>query len=360
MSIIFAGDFLPQRLLHPPPCFEGASIVANLECAISEKQAEASKAYTLVLGKEALDVAAHSGFAALSLANNHVCDAGTVAFNEMVRALTGRSDTQFYGTQEQPFATLADGPLRCAVIGCLGRSRSRRGCMFRAEHVESLLGDLIKDFDRVFVTPHWGKEGECASHPSPQQRALARRWIKAGAHAILGHHSHSFHGRERMNGHPVYYSLGNLVFDHEEGKRFPLTHFGLAVTWTVGERPSSDRFKETIVFQKDGVLQPLDTKGEELLSTYLDAISNDFTHNGWGYLKWARAVGPVYIPKARAAWAKRVAGPQCFRARVLRLVWSLLPKTILLAWGNRFPLQEILARTKRLESIVRSKYLDPH
>lgn len=350
MPLVFGGDYLPLHVFDRSFGAPEARIVANLECAIADTGNVTSKAYSLVLRKDALARVARSGFAALSIANNHVCDAGTAAFHDMVRALNDCCDTQFYGTRQTPFASLVEGETRCAVIGCLEPSRSRRGDIFPLEQVESLVREIAGEFDRVFVTPHWGAEGECASHPSPGQRALARRWIEAGAHAILGHHAHCFHGRERIDGRWVYYSLGNLLFDSDEGRRFPLTRFGLVVGWTAGGRVQEDHWSERVLRQTVAGLQELDDNNRSLLRAYLDAISQDLVEKPWGPVRWARAVGPIYIPKANAAWVRRVAGVRPWRSRLLRLIWSMLPKTFLLRLGYWFPDRVVEQRRRRLEA----------
>ncbi|HLA84208.1 MAG TPA: CapA family protein [Thermoguttaceae bacterium] len=349
MSIVFAGDYLPRRRLERSAFPENSRIVANLECAIADNATEALKSHPLVLGTEADRCVAQGEFAALSLANNHVSDAGSAAFDEMVRRLHRASNAQFYGTRANPFAVLDEAGRRVAVIGCMEPSRSRVGRLFRQEDVLSLIRDLTGRYDRIFVTPHWGKEGEFAAHPSPKQRSLARRWIEAGVHGVFGHHAHTFHGRERFDGAPVYYSLGNLAFDHEESRRYRLTEFGLLVTWTPGPRPEDDGWRETFVSQRESIPRELDDPTRRLLAEYLDAISNDLTERPWTCLRWARAVGGIYITKSRASWRKRFGGPHPWRSRWLRAIWAMLPSTVLLDFGGRFPDKTILARRAELE-----------
>jgi poly-gamma-glutamate synthesis protein (capsule biosynthesis protein) len=47
----------------------------------------------------------------------------------------------------------------------------------------------------------------------PSQRKHAARWVKAGADLVLGGHSHVAGAIEDIDGVPVLYSLGNLIFD---------------------------------------------------------------------------------------------------------------------------------------------------
>lgn len=65
--------------------------------------------------------------------------------------------------------------------------------------------------DVVVVLPHWGVEYKAA--PTAKQRAHAKALVEAGTTLILGSHSHWAGAMEYVDGSPVLYSLGNLVFD---------------------------------------------------------------------------------------------------------------------------------------------------
>jgi poly-gamma-glutamate synthesis protein (capsule biosynthesis protein) len=68
-----------------------------------------------------------------------------------------------------------------------------------------------RDADVVIVFPHWGTEYVRA--PSGGQRALATAWVKAGADLVLGAHSHVAGAIDDVEGVPVLFSMGNLIFD---------------------------------------------------------------------------------------------------------------------------------------------------
>lgn len=63
----------------------------------------------------------------------------------------------------------------------------------------------------IIVIPHWGIEYQ-TRHNQTQER-LAREWIKAGADLVVGGHPHVVQDSQIIDGVPVFYSLGNLVFD---------------------------------------------------------------------------------------------------------------------------------------------------
>ena len=85
---------------------------------------------------------------------------------------------------------------------------------------EEEIEEEIKDFKQenpesyVVVILHWGIEYQ--SSPTLNQRKGAHRLVRAGADAIIGHHPHVIQKEEYFNGKPIFYSLGNFVFDQRK------------------------------------------------------------------------------------------------------------------------------------------------
>ena len=85
----------------------------------------------------------------------------------------------------------------------------------------------------VIVFPHWGRE--YAATPFAGQRKLARAAIDAGADLVIGNHAHWAGAVEVYKGKPIWYSLGNFVFDQTwsiptmEGITLELTFRGTAL-----------------------------------------------------------------------------------------------------------------------------------
>jgi capsule synthesis protein PGA_cap len=63
----------------------------------------------------------------------------------------------------------------------------------------------------VIVFPHWGTEYKYS--PFQNQQRLARQIIDAGADMIIGNHAHYAAAVEIYKGKPIWYALGNFVFD---------------------------------------------------------------------------------------------------------------------------------------------------
>ncbi len=63
----------------------------------------------------------------------------------------------------------------------------------------------------VLIFPHWGSEYE-QTH-NQLQTNFAHTWIDAGADIVIGSHPHVVQDAEMYNNKPIFYSLGNLIFD---------------------------------------------------------------------------------------------------------------------------------------------------
>jgi poly-gamma-glutamate capsule biosynthesis protein CapA/YwtB (metallophosphatase superfamily) len=84
--------------------------------------------------------------------------------------------------------------------------------------------------DVVIVFPHWGTEYDPT--PFAGEQALARASIDAGADMVIGNHAHWAAAMEVYEGKPIWYALGNFVFDQTwseltmEGVTLELTFHG--------------------------------------------------------------------------------------------------------------------------------------
>ena len=72
--------------------------------------------------------------------------------------------------------------------------------------------------DMIIVYFHYGNE--YSRSPNDDQVAMSHEVIDAGADVVLGSHPHVTQGIEVYNGKPIFYSLGNFIFDQSN----PATH----------------------------------------------------------------------------------------------------------------------------------------
>ena len=97
--------------------------------------------------------------------------------------------------------------------------------------------DARKKVDFLFVLPHDGIE--YVDIPMPEVIARYRDFIDYGADAVIGGHPHCPQGWEVYKGKPIFYSLGNFLFNSMEGYDFrakrPHWYEGLCVSMTIDD-----------------------------------------------------------------------------------------------------------------------------
>lgn len=90
-----------------------------------------------------------------------------------------------------------------------------------------LVADARRQADLVVVSVH-AHETDGLRHEVPAfLREFAHAMIDAGADVVVGHGPHVLRGIELYRGRPVFYSLGNFIFQNETTQRLPADTFAL-------------------------------------------------------------------------------------------------------------------------------------
>jgi len=210
----------------------------------------------------------NAGIDVVTIANNHIGNAGPDGVSETIRQLDGLAIAHVgAGRDEATARTPAWFDIAGQRIALFGYDAIRPAYNATAKRAGS--AGLVSDeyradvasagdagADVVVVLPHWGVE--YTSVPTSNQRAHARALAAAGATLILGSHSHWAGALELVDGRPVLYSLGNLIFDLTRSEE---TVEGLIVEITfVGARPAQIRLHPTVMVDlvQPNLLEPAD------------------------------------------------------------------------------------------------------
>lgn len=210
----------------------------NLECALSDTPVKPSRKVVLTAPVAALQNLKTAGFDLLSVANNHALDAGENGVRRLktelphlgIEAVGAKWESD--AGEWQAWRKTINGQriawLAATNWGPFQSGKARVRPLQSSKLVEQVRS-LAAAGDAVFVSLHWGYEYQ--AQPTPSQRQLARELIEAGAVCIVGHHSHVAGPVEIYWGRPIFYSLGNFVFD-----RTPRPQSGLAAIVTLSEK----------------------------------------------------------------------------------------------------------------------------
>lgn len=112
-----------------------------------------------------------------------------------------------------------------------------------------LVNNSKKKVDILIVMVHWGTE--YTPDPTNTQKQIANDLVGSGADVVVGSHPHVVQSIDSINGKPIFYSLGNFVFDQpwsEETKK------GLAIRLTYSGKNLS-KIEKLPVYMKN-IAQP--------------------------------------------------------------------------------------------------------
>lgn len=144
-----------------------------------------------------------AGFDAMNLANNHINNYGLAGFKQTVRALQTNNINYFF---DDKIWYKKIGQTKLAFMGFDDTVTE-----VNSEKLTAKIEKAKEQVDIVVVNFHWGEEYK--TKPKSRQKELAKLAIDAGADLIIGHHPHVIQPLEYYKTKPVFYSLGNFVFD---------------------------------------------------------------------------------------------------------------------------------------------------
>lgn len=281
----FVGDVMVDRD-RPDTAFDlvrdalgvPQALFGNAECVYTDRPTLAPGAAVVAIAPARNATAlGTAGFDVVSLANNHIVDAGHEGMRETDAALRAQGIATVgvgddLAAARTPAVLDVDG-VRVAYLAYasfypvgyearpgwpgLAPMRSRN---FYVEKVSNLwapgmaaqchavpvpedLDALEADLraaraaaDVVVASFHWG-DYQRPFHLTEHERVIARFAVDHGADIVVGHHHHMLRGVQWYRGKPVFYGLGHFVFD------FPMPGAGpAALVESVAVDPDHDDY----------------------------------------------------------------------------------------------------------------------
>ncbi len=206
----------------------------NLECVLTASTGQRRWKPLLFAPPPAARCLHDAGISVVSVANNHTFDAGENGAETTLEALRSVGIAGIGTTKSKagwPIWEKTCGSRRVAWLAASVYGPWQEGQTRMRSPVGSGLTDQVRFLTHrgivVFVSLHWGNEYSWV--PTAGQKQLAHRLLDAGAAAVVGHHPHVVQPVEVYRGRPIFYSLGNFVFD----RRADQTQDGLAALISV-------------------------------------------------------------------------------------------------------------------------------
>ena len=244
LNVVFTGDILLDRGVRRvidkhgvdhlftegvDSVFRSAQVVVgNLECPATKIQSPVQKLYIFRGEPEWLEALKRHGITHLNLANNHSIDQGREGLMDTRQNIIDAGITAIGAganmTEAAEPVLLSRTPRNVWLVPSLRLALENyaylpdKPCVSQ-EPMDSLLNRVhrLRKADStavIIVSLHWG--GEHTMHPVKSQRWDARQIIRAGADVLVCHHTHTLQDVEDINGHSVFYSIGNFIFDQSK------------------------------------------------------------------------------------------------------------------------------------------------
>ncbi|MGD0019882.1 MAG: CapA family protein [Candidatus Limnocylindrales bacterium] len=216
--------------------------LVNLEGPAPAKSRYHAHGMTFTFDQALLVGLKDAGMDWVSLANNHIGNAGRQGVVQTVQALDklgiAHSGAGANRTAARTPALFSIDGVRVAVLaydsiaGSYGAGSALPGSaqLSWGTAPADIRAARAAGAQVVIVYPHWGIEYKAT--PTAFERSWAHRMIDAGADLVIGNHSHWAAAMEVYKGKPIWYALGNFVFDQtwseptEEGLVLELTFSG--------------------------------------------------------------------------------------------------------------------------------------
>jgi poly-gamma-glutamate synthesis protein (capsule biosynthesis protein) len=220
------------------------AVVGNLECPATKIHAPVFKQYVFRAEPEWLSDLKRHGVTHLNLANNHSIDQGRDGLVDTKRNISQAGMNAIGAGQNQEEAAqpilLTEKPRKVWMIASLQLALENfarlpdQPCVSQ-QSIDALCLRItqLKQEDPdcyIIVSLHWGWENHV--EVVPRQRYDAHQLIDAGADCLVCHHTHTRQPMEAYRGKPIFYGLGNFIFD----PRRDLNRHGAMVRLTITEQ----------------------------------------------------------------------------------------------------------------------------
>jgi len=198
------------------PDFKSADLViGNLEGAVGDIHKQTSSpnpSPIFAIDSTDLLLLSKAGFNAVTIQNNHSLDLGLKGKRDTYKELQDNNIRPVSLDNSPQFFTVRDTVIALIAINIVPGRDSLKDQLPSIEIKQKLR--LAKSLANiVIVSIHWGSE--LLAWPNTQQRDAASWLIKNGADLIIGSHPHVIQKPEIIDGKPVYFSLGNHLFDQK-------------------------------------------------------------------------------------------------------------------------------------------------
>jgi len=222
-KILIFGDMMLDRHVREKINKNGAgypfelikNIIKNNDIVVTNAEGPFTSFESVTIGKRngpltftfdpiILTTLKNLGFTLLGQANNHTLNFGFEGFNQSKNFIT-KAGLDYFG---DPLNKNINPYIYKNKVGLIAYNEfSYQG----KNEIISAIKELKKNVSYLIVYAHWGEEYN--QNFTKSQQETAYKFIDAGADSIIGMHPHVIEPIEFYKDKPIFYSLGNFIFD---------------------------------------------------------------------------------------------------------------------------------------------------
>ena len=272
--------------------------ITNLEAPLTQSECKIAKTGPNIKGSpSAAKMLSNAGFNLVTLANNHILDYDEMGIEDTLQHCR-QADLDYVGAginlkeARKPYIktinSLEIGVLSFAENEFCAASENSAG----ANPINPITNhyDIKKakeQVDVLFVIVHGGREHY--QLPTPQQRERYRFYIDSGADIVVGHHTHCYSGYEIYNEKPIFYSLGNFIFDYKEKYQKGLWTQGYGVMFSLNR----DEIKFDLIPYNQGrrrnpALEMLSEEEKNIFDKNIERLNNIIINDNLFVEEWQK------------------------------------------------------------------------
>jgi len=188
----------------------------------------------------------------VNLGNNHITNFGADGIDQTLQFLSDAQIPYFgqIGRDNQVEAETLITEVGQVKLGLVNYNEFLPGGLGKSLAAIAKIKDQV---DLVIVYTHWG--AEYVPIANEVISAQARSFVDAGANLVIGSHPHVIQNSEIYQGVPIYYSLGNFIFDQYFSQEVMTGQVVTAVIDPVSLEISTS--EQLVSLDKTGITSPL-------------------------------------------------------------------------------------------------------
>jgi len=257
--------------------------ITNLESPVINEGTPINKTGpALKASLKSLGILKSAGFDLVTLANNHIRDYGHEGVFSTLQACE-KLNLNYVGAGENLSNAMETfyyekGDIKVGIINIAENEFGTTQGLYPGAHPQNIVDNYYsikeakEEADKVVVIVHGGHE--LYTFPSPRMKKNYRFFVDAGADAVVGHHTHWHSGFEVYKSAPIFYGLGNFLFENIQNVNSPRWHVGFGVSLDLEEQ----NLKFQIISYKQNAgslgIETLNAKEEKEFNDELSLINN--------------------------------------------------------------------------------------